>query len=219
MAFKHLCDKHAIKYNPAKDVQRPKAESGEGKTPAIADHQARKLLDAPDETRQSLLRQGRLPNKDDSTRNKRDRAILSTLLFHGLRREELCKLKVKDFQHVRKGVPHLKVHGKGGKIRYVELHPGTNAIIHEYLEEAGHGTDENGALFRPIRNRTTGGLDKAITPDSEESVARWRRMVTPARPRAMRSSRHAIMCAGVRIRNSSGFTMPTKRIKSFVAFS
>jgi integrase/recombinase XerD len=164
--FKYLCDKHAIKYNPAKDVQRPKAESGEGKTPAIADHQARKLLDAPDETRPGLLRQGRLSDKDDSTRNKRDRAILSTLLFHGLRREELCKLKVKDFQHVRKGVPYLKVHGKGGKIRYVELHPGTNAIIHEYLEAAGHRTDENGALFRPIRNRTAGGLDKAITPDA-----------------------------------------------------
>ena len=128
--FKYLRDKHAIKYNPAKDVQRPKAESGEGKTPAIADLQARKLLDAPDETRPSLLRQGRLSDKDDSTRNKRDRAILSTPLFHGLRREELCKLKVRDFQHVRKGVPHLKIHGKGGKIRYVPLHPGTTERHH-----------------------------------------------------------------------------------------
>ena len=33
---------------------------------------------------------------DDSTRGKRDRAILSTLLFHALRRDELCKLKVRD---------------------------------------------------------------------------------------------------------------------------
>jgi integrase/recombinase XerD len=30
---------------------------------------------------------------------------------------------------------------------------------------AGHGTDENGALFRPIRNNRTGQLDDAITPD------------------------------------------------------
>jgi integrase/recombinase XerD len=163
--FKYVCDKHAIKYNPAKDVKRPRAESGEGKTPAIADHQARKLLDAPDETRASPLRQGRLSDADDSIRNKRDRAILSTLLFHGLRREELCKLKVRDFKHVRRGVPHLRVHGKGDKMRYVPLHPGTNAIILEYLDAAGHGADENGPLFRPIRNRTTGQLDKAITPD------------------------------------------------------
>jgi integrase len=46
---------------------------------------------------QRLLRQGRLSNEHDGTRNKRDRAILSILLFHALRREELCKLKVKDF--------------------------------------------------------------------------------------------------------------------------
>jgi integrase/recombinase XerD len=51
-------------------------------------------------------------------------AILSTLLFLALRREELCKLKVKDFRHARKGVPHLKVSGKGGKTRYLPLHPG-----------------------------------------------------------------------------------------------
>ena len=50
---------------------------------------------------------------DDTIKSKRDRAILSTLLFHALRREELCKLKVKDFRHARRGVPHLKVSGKG----------------------------------------------------------------------------------------------------------
>jgi hypothetical protein len=43
--------------------------------------------------------------RDDTIKSKRDRAILSTLLFHALRREELCKLKVKDFRHARKGVP------------------------------------------------------------------------------------------------------------------
>jgi integrase/recombinase XerD len=58
------------------------------------------------------------PRLNDGTRNKRDRAILSTLLFHALRREELCKLKVRDFRHARKGVPHLSVSGKGGKRRY-----------------------------------------------------------------------------------------------------
>ena len=39
---------------------------------------------------------------------------------------------------MRKGVPHLKVSGKGGKTRYLPLHPATNALIHEYLEAAGH---------------------------------------------------------------------------------
>jgi integrase/recombinase XerD len=148
--FEYLCDKNAVTHNPVKGVERPKTESGEGKTPAIGDHQARDLLVAPDK---------------DTVKSKRDRAILSTLLFHALRREELSKLKVRDFHHARKGVPHLRVSGKGGKTRYVPLHPGTHALIHYYLDMAGHGTDENGALFRPTRNNRTGQLGNAITGD------------------------------------------------------
>jgi integrase/recombinase XerD len=155
--FEYLCEKNAVTHNPVKGVERPKTEGGEGKTPALGDHQARKLLDAP---------------PDDSTRSKRDRAILSTLLFHALRREELCKLKVRDFRHARKGAPHLKVSGKGGKTRYVPLHPGTHALIHEYLDAAGHGEDDAGALFRPLRNNRTGKLDRAITPDGIYKLVR-----------------------------------------------
>src|ERR1700712_2446137 len=121
--FEYLCEKNAVTHNPVKGVERPRTESGEGKTPAIGDHQARKLLAAPDK---------------DTIKSKRDRAILSTLLFHALRRQEICKLKVKDFRHARKSVPHLKVSGKGGKMRYLPLHPGTNALIHDYLAAAGH---------------------------------------------------------------------------------
>jgi integrase len=124
---------------------------GEGKTPAIGDNQARDLLAAPAE---------------DSIKDKRDRAILSTLLYHALRREELCKLKVKDFRHARRGVPHLKVSGKGDKTRYLPLHPGTNALIHDYLEAAGHAQDDNGALFRPLKNNRTGTLAKPVSPDA-----------------------------------------------------
>ena len=140
-------------------MKRPKVESGEGKTPALGDHQARELLAAPDE---------------ETIKSKRDRAILSTLLFHALRREELCKLKVKDFRNTRRGVPHLTVSGKGEKTRYLPLHPGTNALIHDYLDAAGHGhgADDNGALFRPIRNNRTGLLEKALTPDMVYKLVR-----------------------------------------------
>jgi site-specific recombinase XerD len=88
---------NAVTHNPVKRVGRPKTESGEGKTPALGDHQARELLAAP---------------TDDTIKSKRDRAILSTLLFHALRREELCKLKVRDFRNARKRVPHLRVSGQ-----------------------------------------------------------------------------------------------------------
>src|SRR3984893_1106637 len=121
--FEYLCEKNAVTHNPVKGVKRPKAESGEGKTPALGDHQARDLLVAP----------GKDTAADEgSIKEKRDRAILSTLLFHALRRGELCKVKVKDFRQARRGVPHMKV--------------------------AGKGADENGALFRPIKNNRTGRL-------------------------------------------------------------
>lgn len=155
--FEYLCNSNALTHNPAKGVERPRAESGEGKTPALGDHQARELLAAP---------------QKETIKSKRDRAILSALLFHALRREELCKLKVKDFRHARKGVPHFKVSGKGGKTRYLPLHPGTHALIHDYLDAAGHGTDENGALFRAIRNNNTGQLEGAITADGVYRLVR-----------------------------------------------
>ena len=155
--FEYLCDKNAVTHNPVKGVKRPRAETSEGKTPAIGDHQARELLGIPDA---------------DTLKAKRDRAILSTLLYHALRREELCKLKVRDFKHERRGVAHLRVSGKGGKTRYLPLHPATSGLIHDYLEAAGHGMDENGALFRPIRNNRTGRLDQAVTPDGVYKLVR-----------------------------------------------
>ena len=121
--FDYLCERNAVALNPVAGVKRPKNNGNEGKTPALGDHQARALLDAPD---------------PDTLKGKRDRAILAVLLYHGLRREELCLLKVRDI-HDRRGVPHLRIHGKGNKLRYVPLHPGSAERIHAYLEVAGHG--------------------------------------------------------------------------------
>jgi integrase/recombinase XerD len=133
--------------------QRPPscAESQKSTTPTIGDHQARQPFAAP---------------ATETVKAKRDRAILSTLLYHALRREELCKLKVADLRHARRGVPHLKVDGKGEKTRFLPLHPGANALIHDYLEVAGHGEDDNGALFRPIKNNRGKTLEHALTLDS-----------------------------------------------------
>jgi len=148
--FEYLCDKNTVTHNPVKGVKRPAIESSEGKTPALGDHQARKLLDIPD---------------SGSLKGKRNRAMLATPLYHALRRDELCRLKVKDFKQERRGVPHLKISGKGGKTRYVPLHPAASGLIHEYLDVAGHELEDNGALFRSISNNRIEGSQKAITPD------------------------------------------------------
>jgi integrase/recombinase XerD len=51
----------------------------------------------------------------------------------------------------------LEVSGKGGKTRYLPLHPGTHGLINDYLDAAWH--------FRPVRNNRTGRLGGAITAD------------------------------------------------------
>ena len=79
---------------------------------------------------------------------------------------ELCRLKVKDFKHERRGVAHLKVSGKGGKTRYVPLHPAASGLVLDYLEVAGHGAVDGGALSRPLHYNHADGSAKAFTPDA-----------------------------------------------------
>lgn len=134
--FEYLCERNAVTHNPVKGLKRPAASGGEGRTPALADQQARQLLDAP---------------AGETLKARRDRAMLATLLYHGLRRDELCRLKVRDAKQARRGVPHLQVSGKGGKTRYVPLHSEAAGLISAYLATAGHGGELAGALFRPLR--------------------------------------------------------------------
>ena len=101
----------------------------------------------------------------DSLKGIRDRAILATLLYHGLRREELCRLQVKDLQS-REGVAHFRVHGKGSKIRYVPIQPMAQRLIEDYLLKAGHKEDLKGPLFRPVKNNRTGKLDRSLNTNS-----------------------------------------------------
>ncbi len=126
--------------NPVHGGKRPKIESNEGKTPALGDHQAKALLDAPDES---------------TLKGLRDRAILAVLLYHGLRREEAALLQVNDIQE-RRGIQHLKIYGKGGKVRYLPLHPVAAGRIHSYPERSRHHhEDRKVPLFMPLRGRTT----------------------------------------------------------------
>ena len=153
--FDYLCERNAVGGNPVDGVRRPMASSNEGTTPALGDAQARRLLEAP---------------PPDTLKGVRDRAILATLLYHGLRREELCRLCLGDMR-TREGVMHFRIHGKGDKIRFVPVHPTEQRLISEYLGMAKHGAvtegaDGNGALFRPVKNNRTGTLEKHLDPGS-----------------------------------------------------
>ncbi|MBS0445103.1 MAG: tyrosine-type recombinase/integrase [Proteobacteria bacterium] len=155
--FEYLCECNSVTNNPVKGVKRPAVETSVGKTPALGDHQAAALLSAP---------------TGESVKSKRDRAILATLLYHALRREELCKLRVRDVGTMRRGIAHITVSGKGGKTRYVPLHPAAASLIADYLEGAGHGADADGGLFRATQAQRTTPGNRALTPDAVYKLVR-----------------------------------------------
>jgi site-specific recombinase XerD len=148
--FDYLCERNAVAGNPVDGVERPAANGNEGSTPALGDAQVRRLLEAP---------------APDTLKGIRDRAILATLLYHGIRREELCLLRVKDIQS-RLGVMHFRIQGKGSKIRFVPVHALAQRLVQEYLALAGHAGALDTPLFRPVANNRTGTLDKALDPGS-----------------------------------------------------
>jgi integrase/recombinase XerD len=152
--FDYLCERNAVLGNPVDGVKRPATNNNEGSTPALGDAQARRLLEAP-----AL----------DTLKGVRDRAILATLLYHGIRREELCLLRLRDVQS-RQGVMHFRIKGKRDKIRFVPVHPMVLRLIEEYLEAGKHGGglvfELDGPLFRPVTNNRTGSLIRHLDPGS-----------------------------------------------------
>jgi integrase len=66
----------------------------------------------------------------------------------------------------RQGVLHFRIRGERGKIRFVPVHPAAQTAIEDYLCEAGHRADLDGALFRPVKNNTSGELDGHLNPAS-----------------------------------------------------
>lgn len=136
--YEYLCERNAVVNNPALGVKRPKEGANEGKTPALSDDQARAMLKAP---------------RTDTWQGKRDAAMLAVLLYHGLRASELCCLRVRDYAD-RRGVRTLCVHGKGGKIRYLPVHPKAVAALTEYLAASEHVLDETVPLFIPSPERS-----------------------------------------------------------------
>jgi len=140
--YKHLVRHgHAAK-NPVTEVERPAINRDEGATLAFSKAQARKLLDLPAED--TLQGQPSIPGL-------RDRAILSVGLQVGLRRAEIAALKVGDL-HQNRGFDSLRVLRKGGRRDALAINPQTAARIRAYLDAAGHASDTDGPLFRPLKH-------------------------------------------------------------------
>jgi integrase len=82
----------------------------------------------------------------------------------GLRREELCHVKLSDLGEER-GYRTVRIAGKGGKDRLLPIKPGVWRATLEYLERSGRDLARerpDAPLFKPTRNNRGKALDKAL---------------------------------------------------------
>lgn len=137
----HLLENNAVAGgNPVHGVKRPRIETNEGKTPALGDDQAKLLLTAPDGWTLKGAGSG------DFGRTAVPRPAPGRGCAVDERRPaEASRVKA------------LQVRGKGGKTRYLPLHPVAAERIHAYLERDSERKPGNTPLFRSIRGCTTGG--------------------------------------------------------------
>jgi integrase/recombinase XerD len=105
------------------------------------------------------------PPKGETLKARRDRAIISILFHHALRRDELCELMVKDI-HERRGAEPLRVHSEGAKVRHVRLHLGSQEKIDEHLQAAGHGGISSAPVVTPFGNYRRGTTDAVLTTNA-----------------------------------------------------
>jgi hypothetical protein len=129
--YKHLVRHGHAARNPVGEVERPAINRDEGSTYAFAKAKARKMLDMPAE---------------DTVAGLRDRAILSGRVAP---RGDRCS------QGRRSPEPRpwlVARHAQGRRCDALAINPQSVARLRAYLETAGHGTDSDGPLFRPLRH-------------------------------------------------------------------
>lgn len=116
--------------------------------PAHAQFISRESTDPREETRALSATRARqligLPH-GESLIDYRDRAILKTFLWPGIRLGTACRLKVSDF-HQDGDEATIRLHEKGDKRRTIGLHFTAAQAIGEYLAKA---EITSGPLFRP----------------------------------------------------------------------
>jgi site-specific recombinase XerD len=119
--------------------------------PAHAQFIARETADPRDETKALTLARARqllaMPS-GESLIDYRDRAILRTYLYTGVRISTGCRLNISDFTPDTED-PTLRINEKGNKRRTLGIHFAAAEAISEYIEQAQM---ISGPLFRPQLN-------------------------------------------------------------------
>ncbi|NBX92367.1 MAG: hypothetical protein EBQ85_03945 [Proteobacteria bacterium] len=141
---------HLISENPA-ELVKGFPQSQESGLKGFSDDEARKILLLP-----------RLNSRAGALHS----AILHMLFYMGLRKAELMALRMGDISEER-GVPVLKVRGKGHRVRVLPLVPIVKASLQHYFavcrREPAHSES---FVFTPTKNPLNGILDKPLGPNA-----------------------------------------------------
>jgi integrase len=119
-------------------VRGPKYTVKKGKTPVLAQEEARELLDSIDVS---------------TVVGARDRALIAIMIYTFGRVGAVIKMRVEDYYtQGRRG--WVRLHEKGGKRHEMPCNHQLEAALNTYIAAAGLAGDFKGYLFRSTRGRT-----------------------------------------------------------------
>ena len=119
-----------------------------------------------DEEAEAMLR---VPDRR-TLQGKRDYAILLSLLTTGLRKAEVCNLKVGDLKTYR-NQPVIDVIGKGQRFRRIPLKTETLVAIQDYWKSNGNGTSPDHSVFKTLGKHGP-YEEKALTPKAVDCLVK-----------------------------------------------
>ncbi|NBX76245.1 MAG: hypothetical protein EBQ92_06795 [Proteobacteria bacterium] len=141
---------HLISENPA-ELVKGFPQSQESSLKGFSDEEARKILLLP-----------RLNSKAGALHS----AILHMLFYMGLRKAELMSLRMGDISEER-GVPVIKVRGKGHRVRILPMVPIVKASLEHYFHVCRRDPSQTESfVFTPTKNPLNGILEKPLGPNA-----------------------------------------------------
>jgi site-specific recombinase XerC len=166
MLFDWLITGQIVPVNPAAAVRGPKHVVKTGKTAVLDAKEWRKLIDS-------------IPT--DTLRDRRDRALISTLTYSFARINAALKMKIEDLRPKGAGW-QLRLHEKGGKHHEMPCHHALAEELRSYIDAAGIAEDRNGYL---ISHGPRAQRDRA----ARKTLGAGRRLADD--PSARRGGRHS----------------------------
>ena len=178
MLFDWLVVGQVVATNPAAPVRGPKYTVRKGKTPVLAQEEARELLDAIDTSTVVGLR---------------DRALIATMIYTFGRVGAVIKMRGEDYYtQGRRG--WVRLHEKGGKRHEMPCNHNLEAYLDAYISAAGLAGDLKGYLFRTVRGR---GRALTTNPMAQADVYRMIRRRAYAAGIKTRIGNHTFRATGI----------------------